>query len=232
MSTGSLFRTLTIASAFTLTAVSTAQAESTVPAGQLNLTSSRVYTFVDKTGLGHQHAVEGKLKSGSCVLGVQQNAGQLVFDMTSFDADTANARRYLGLGGQTDASTRQKVNANMKGGDVLNVRAYPTATFDIRSSMPTGQKGRSGHPIYELIGEFTLHGTRRPLKVQAEAESTNGWIHLRGRFAINQTSFGIRPFSTAFGAIGVADKLTIAGDLWVAPTDNTETTAAAQTTTR
>ncbi len=35
--------------------------------------------------------------------------------MNSFDADTDAARRYLGLEGSTDESTRKQVNANMLG---------------------------------------------------------------------------------------------------------------------
>ena len=56
--------------------------------GDVNVQVSRVYTFVDKTGFGHPHAIEGKLVSGSLLLGAESSAGQLVFDMRSFDADT------------------------------------------------------------------------------------------------------------------------------------------------
>ena len=38
---------------------------------QVSLKRSRVYTFVGKTGLGHQHGIEGQLKSGSIQLGAQ-----------------------------------------------------------------------------------------------------------------------------------------------------------------
>ena len=48
-------------------------------------------------------------------------------------------------------------------------------------------------------------------------EPKKGWHHLRGRFAIKQSDFKIAPYSTGLGAIGVADELTIFGDLWVRP---------------
>ena len=41
-----------------------------------------------------------------------------------------------------------------------------------------------------------------------------------GNFSLLQTDYGIKPFTTALGAIGVADRLTIYGDLWVANTAN------------
>ena len=185
--------------------------------GDVNVQVSRVYTFVDKTGLGHQHAIEGKLVSGSLLLGAKSAAGQLVFDMRSFDADTTAARRYIGLSGTTDASTRSKVNANMKGSDVLNVQKYPQATFDVQSAVATGEKDKSGLPTYRLIGDFTLHGTKKTISMIAAVEQARGWLHVRGNFVIKQTAYGITPYSKAFGAIGVADELRIYGDLWVAP---------------
>ncbi|XZE55032.1 YceI family protein [Planctomycetaceae bacterium SH139] len=180
--------------------------------------ASRVYVFVDKTGLGHQHGVEAKLLSSRLVLGAAQNAGKLTFDMKSFEADTPVARKYVGLEGTTDEGTRSAVNSNMKGSAILNVAKYPTATFKIDSAIASGQTNSSGLPIYELKGNFTLHGTTRPLAISVEVEQTRGWLHIRGSFVIKQTSFGITPYSKAFGAIGVADPLKIYGDLYVAPT--------------
>ena len=99
----------------------TTQSKSTVHPGDVNTQVSRVYTFVDKTGLGHQHAIEGKLVSGNLKVGASVDAGQMVFDMNSYDADTERARRYIGLEGTTGESTRSQVNANMRGRYVLDV---------------------------------------------------------------------------------------------------------------
>ena len=184
--------------------------------GDVHLDSSRIYVFVDKTGFGHQHAVMGKLASGNLRLD-GSGAGQLVFDMTSFDADSDHARKYLGLSGSTDASTRQQVNANMLGADVLNVKRYPEARFDLQSAKSLDKPSRRGLPQYELQGDFTLHGVKRSIRFTADGEEQNGWLHLRGGFSILQSHYGITPFSKAFGAVGVADQLQIWGDLWVLP---------------
>lgn len=184
--------------------------------GDLHLGSSSVYVHVGKTGLGHEHAVSGKLQSGTIQLGVKSNAGRLVFDMTSFDADSDTARQYIGLEGSTDASTREQVNANMLGRAVLDVQQFPTATLQIGSAVPLGRKSERGLPLYQLEGDFTLHGVTRPVKILADVEEKQGWLQLRGGFPILQTQYGIRPFSKAFGAIGVADRLQIWGDLWIA----------------
>lgn len=200
-------------------AASDAATAQIVRPGDVNLQVSRVYVFVDKTGFGHQHAVEGRIASGRLRLGASESAGMLVFDMTSFNADTEAARRYIGLKGSTDASTRSKVTKNMRSADVLDVTRYPTATFTIDSALALGKQSASGRPLFELRGKFTLHGTERPIRVSAEVEQARGWLHVRGHFPIQQSAYGIEPYSTALGAIGVADRLEIHGDLWIAPTD-------------
>lgn len=185
--------------------------------GDVYLPSSRVYIFVGKTGFGHEHGVEGRLKAGALKLGAEKDAGELVFDMKTFVADGTAARRYVGLEGTTDAGTRAAVTKNMLSKDVLDVGRYPTAKFEIESAVATNRKTAKGLPLYQLRGKFTLHGRTRPLEVLAEVEQVRGWLHVRGSFGILQTAFGITPYSKAFGAVGVTDELKIYGDFFVAP---------------
>ena len=187
-----------------------------VEAGEIHRDGSRAYIFVGKTGLGHEHAVVGQIKQGAVRLDGSGNHGEIVFAMDTFVADTDAARKYIGLEGTKDASTQQQVTANMLGPDVLDVRRFPTATFAIKSVQPVGQPSRRGLPQYQLDGDFTLHGVTRPIRVVADVEEANGWLHLRGGFSILQTQFGMTPYTKAFGAVGVTDRLDIWGDLWVA----------------
>lgn len=184
--------------------------------GQVNTKTSRVYTFVGKTGFGHEHAVIGEIKSGTLNLGARSNAGKIVFDMTTWKADTAAARKYIGLKGMTSASTQKDVNANMLGSSVLDVRKYPTATFEIASAVPVKQNAPTGKSFYQLDGKFTLHGVTRNLRLIAEVTDKNQQNHVRTSFSIKQTHFGITPYSKAFGAVGITDELKIYGELDVA----------------
>jgi polyisoprenoid-binding protein YceI len=174
-----------------------------------------VYVSVGKKGFGHEHAVVGQLSQGRLRLDVAQNSGQLVFDMRTFVADTEAARQTIGLEGTTDASTQQQVNANMLGPDVLDVAHYPTAAFNVRTVNRLPQPSSHGLTQYQLDGDLTLHGVSQPIQIVAEAEDRNNWIHLCGGFTMLQSRFGITPFTKAFGAIGVADQLTVWGDLWL-----------------
>lgn len=184
--------------------------------GDVYLPGSRVYAFVGKTGLGHEHGVIGQIKRGHIDLAAPRDPGGLEFDMATFVADTPEARKFVRLPGETDASTQQQVNANMKGPDVLAVTRYPTSTFVIKQIAKLDKPSQRNLPQYQLNGDFTLHGVTKPIQVVAEAEEQSGWVHLRGGFTMLQTQFGITPFTKAFGAVGVADQVTIWGDLWIA----------------
>ena len=183
--------------------------------GEIWTKASRVYIYVGKTGLGHEHAVVGHIKSGFVHLGAQYNAGQIVFAMTSFVADTAEARKYLSLDGTTPASRQKEVTDNMLGPDVLNVGKFPTASYAIASALPLGKRSKDGHELYQLQGDFTLHGVKRPLKLEVEVIQQTGGLRLHGSFTIKQTEFGIKPFSKAFGAVGITNELTIYGEVMI-----------------
>src|SRR5262245_36616461 len=46
--------------------------------GQIDIEKSRVYVRVGKKKLGHEHGVEGKIKSGSIDLDAKKNLGEIV----------------------------------------------------------------------------------------------------------------------------------------------------------
>src|SRR5262245_5305597 len=102
-----------------------APAESTqkpaLKAGEIDLEKSRVYVYVGKKGFGHEHAVEGKIKSGSINLNADKDLGEIVFDMKSFTADSDKARKYVELEGTTGEEAREKVTETMLGPQVLDV---------------------------------------------------------------------------------------------------------------
>lgn len=185
-------------------------------AGDLELGSSQVFVFVGKTGFGHEHAVSGKLASGHLDLDPAKPVGELVFDLSSFDADSEGARRYLGLDGKSDDDTRRQVNENMRGSAVLDVEKHGSATFTLTSVTPLQELSARKLPQVELLGDLTLHGVKRQVRVVAEQEEKQGWIHVRGGFRLLQTDYGITPFSKAFGAVGVTDELRVWGDFWIA----------------
>jgi len=204
------------AAAGTRNAAKPAEKQIVLEAGDLELASSRVFVYVGKTGFGHEHAVSGRLASGHLTIDPAAPDGELVFDLASFDADSDEARRYLGLKGSSDADTRRQVNENMHGAAVLDVEKHATATFTLKSVTPLEEQSVRKLPQVEFTGQLTLHGVQRDVRVIADWEEKQGWIHLRGGFPLLQTDFGMTPFSKAFGAVGVTDELRVWGDFWIA----------------
>lgn len=187
------------------------------PAWQVDATASRIYVKVTaSTRLGHNHGIVGKLTSG-VLHGT--GTGSLVFEMTSFTADTPEARQYVGLEPKFSASDAQKVTSNMLGADVLNVARYPQANFAIATFAPQdGQKlGAPGR--YHVKGDFTLHGVKQTVQFLATLEPTDkpGVLHMQGTFGIQQTSYGIKPYTAMGGLVGIGDTLQIWGDLRLVP---------------
>jgi polyisoprenoid-binding protein YceI len=206
------FRLLLLVCPFVPTGWLAAQQQRAVPIF-IETESSRAFVKVGKTGLGHDHGAVGRIRRGVLRLGAATEAGQIEFDMASFVADTKDARRYVGLAGETDPDTARQVTENMHSAAVLDVQRYPTATFLVKSALPAQNQSSAERVQYVLSGDFTLHGVTRPLQLTAVAQATQrGWRVLT-RFSILQTQFGITPFSKAFGAVGVADRLEIWGDV-------------------
>ena len=193
------------------------QQQSSLQPGDINTEFSRVYIFVDRTtALGHSHGVEGHLMSGNLPLHGSQ-PGALVIDMKSFDADTSMGRKVFGLADDIDQGTRKKVNENMLGPEVLHVSKYPEARLENIKLISTGKTSDRKLPEVVMEGDFTLHNTTRRISATCDLEEKNGWNHLRGKFRIRQTDYGITPYTRVLGAVGVKDELLIMGDLWIVP---------------
>ena len=58
-----------------------------------------------------------------------------------------------------------------------------------------------------LEAEVSLHGVTRPMRIPAKIDSGGERIDVSGSFAINQTDFGIEPFSVLGGALAVQDRI-------------------------
>jgi polyisoprenoid-binding protein YceI len=182
--------------------------------GEIDTDLSRVFIFVDKTGFGHQHGVVGRLKGGYLRV-AKESAGKILFDISSFRADTLEARRRVGLEGAGSEDEQEQVTANMLGELVLDAAHFPTAHFAVTSVRHFEERNPAGLKQYALDGDFTLHGVTRGINIRATGEQEQGYLHLKGHFPLRQTDFGIRPFKKALGAVGVGDVLTVYGDLWI-----------------
>src|SRR5262249_58285597 len=129
------------------------QKQATTASYAIDSEASRIYVKVGSaTRLGHEHGVEGNLKSGKVTLGGE---GELVFDLASLVADTPEARKRAGLEGKKlSENEAKKVTATMRGGEVLDVDRYPTATFKISSLTPLDKQAAGSPGSYQLEALF------------------------------------------------------------------------------
>jgi polyisoprenoid-binding protein YceI len=58
-----------------------------------------------------------------------------------------------------------------------------------------------------LQAELSVHGVTRPLRIPAKIDAGAERIEVSGSFAINQSDFGIEPFSVFGGALAVQDRV-------------------------
>jgi polyisoprenoid-binding protein YceI len=167
--------------------------------------------------MGHDHAIVGQLASGALTPGASEKAGELVFDLTSFVADPPEARQYLGLKGTMSASDQRSITRTMRGGRVLDSQQYPKATYTITSITPLDKQKPGEAGRYQFDGKLNLHGVEKPVRFEAKVERAKreGALQMRGRFALLQTDYGIKPYS--FLNLKVKDELQIHGDLLLIP---------------
>lgn len=187
------------------------------PPGEINVEHSRVFTRASGTGMGQSHGVEAKLLSGNLQLGATRNAGRMVFDMRSFEADTPRSRKTVGLEGSGPTWGIKKVNQVIHSDRILDSERFPKAMFSIESAVRTGVDNRTGSPAYQLTGLFTLRDRTQRISFPIAVREEKGWLHVLGNFSFKQSDYGITPFSRGFGMMGIADELKVFGDLWVAP---------------
>ena len=104
----------------------------------------------------------------------------------------------------------------MRGAAVLNVAKFATASYTIDSAIPVPPQPGDKVAHYELKGSLTLCGASQPLQLKCEVIPVNNVFRVRTGFILKQSDFGIKPFTKAFGAVGVADEMKVYGELVVA----------------
>ena len=157
--------------------------------GEVHPQNTRIYVHVFKTGLGHEHAVVGRVKEGVIHLGAAQNAGRVVADLTSFVADVEYARKLLGPARRNRCRYAEESHRQHARRGSARRLAFPTATGTITSARLLPQPSRNGLPQYLLEGELSLHGVTKKMSVVAEALEQNGWVRLRGHVSLQTVGF-------------------------------------------
>jgi len=115
-------------------------------------------------------------------------------------ADSTSMRVLEGTGGMMELGDDDKAAILQTiGDDVLK-----DADVEFRSSASSADGDH-----YEISGELTLNGVARPLTFELDAPAGG---RLTGSAVVKQSDWGIKPYTTLFGALKVADEVAVSFD--------------------
>src|SRR5215831_19777872 len=164
--------------------------------------TSRALIEVGKTGAfsfaGHTHEVEAPLTSG--VVHLDPDAPARSDVRLEF-----NAAAMRVTGKNEPPGDVPKVTEAMLGPQVLDVKQYPSITFE-----STAVTARGTLPALDLsvAGKLTIRDTTKPVTAPVAVKVDGATLTATGKFTIKQTDFGITPISVG-GVVKVKDELTI-----------------------
>lgn len=104
-----------------------------------------------------------------------------------------------------------KVNAQVRGPEVLDAAKYPTIRFEAKRLEldRAASDPAKGYLRGKLFGALTLHGRTRTIGVPVAARWSGDALAVNGKVAFRQSAFGIEPYAQLGGAIAVQDAVEI-----------------------
>ncbi len=149
--------------------------------------------------LGHDHVVASHDLAGFVAL--DQLQGDLYLPVARLRVDEVELRKEAALDTQPSAGDIAGTHQNMLD-KVLEVTSYPWIRLHVRAA-DLKQDG------VRLTVALTLHGVTRELQVPASVTVTDSELKVSGQFELEQSAFGIAPFSVLGGALQVLDRVAL-----------------------
>jgi polyisoprenoid-binding protein YceI len=166
---------------------------------RIDTKSSLLTIYVRRGGLlarlGHDHVIASHDVNGY----VDTSAGRadLYVPLERLAVDEPALRSEAGFTTQPSESDIEGTRRNMQN-KVLESASYPYAL--IRINRTTADRSN-------LNVTITLHGTTHTYEIPAKIETVADVLIISGQMSINQTAFGITPFSILGGALQVQDRV-------------------------
>jgi polyisoprenoid-binding protein YceI len=148
--------------------------------------------------VGHDLTIEIARWSGTVTMG-----DQTTFELT---AELGSLRVLSGTGGVKPLSERDKREIAKNAAKTLQIDTYPELRFVSEQVTATG----------DVAGSCTLHGTERPQRLEIMSLGNDRY---RATGTIVQSEFGIKPYSGMFGALKVADEVSIEAEVDLSASD-------------
>jgi hypothetical protein len=162
--------------------------------------TSRILIEVGKAGrlahLGHEHAIVARDVHG--YVAPQAGRADLYVRVDTLAVDESDARREAGFDTEPTADAIAGTRENMLR-SVFDVEAHPFVRV---------RAVRVGAGVPDAI-TISVNGVQRTVPVTMQREDDEQRFVARGRFSVNQSDFGITPFSILGGALQVRDRVDI-----------------------
>ena len=149
--------------------------------------------------LGHDHVVASHDLAGYVALDDRQ--GDLYIPLARLRVDEAELRKEAALATEPSANDIAGTRQNMAD-KVLEVVSYPWARLHVSAA------DLMQDPVLLTVA-LTLHGVTQELQVPAAVAVTARELTVSGYFELEQSAFGIAPFSVLGGALQVQDRVAL-----------------------
>lgn len=148
---------------------------------------------------GHDHVVASHDAAG--YVAPDEGRADLYLPLGALVVDESALRAESGFDTQPSPADVAGTRGNMLD-KVLEVDRYPHALIAVREIDAGGSTRRFRTMV-------TLHGATRPVEAAARIETAADEVAVTGTASIDQSEFGIAPFSILGGAIAVLDRVNV-----------------------
>ncbi|MGH8189714.1 MAG: YceI family protein [Steroidobacteraceae bacterium] len=156
--------------------------------------------------LGHNHVVSSRKVTGRAWVHPEfsRSGFELTVPVNDLVVDDPQARRKAGseFPPQVPQADKDGTRKNMLRPDVLDGERFREITVKSAQVSGTLQAPR-------VVARITIKDVSRDVSVPVKIATTGGQLTASGAFDIQQSDFGIKPFTAALGALAVQDRLHI-----------------------
>ena len=149
--------------------------------------------------VGHDHIVASHDVAGYVAPG--EGRADLYVPLDALVVDEPALRSEAGLETQPSPADIAGTRRNMLE-KVLETDRYPHALIAVRGN-------GAGDSAPQVRVDVTLHGTTRSVDTPVQIQRDGAEFNVTGTLVIDQSQFGIAPFSVLGGAIAVQDRVNI-----------------------
>jgi hypothetical protein len=164
-----------------------------------------VYRAGPLARFGHDHVIVGPMRGDIWAGQTSEQSGFLLeipVEALSVDPVAARAEEGAEFAAQVSAEARQGTREHMLGEGVLDAQRYPVIRVESVSL-----SGPRWNP--SVVARVTLRGTTRELKFPAAVVEHGDRLTVIASFSLQQSDFGIEPYSALGGGLRVADEVRV-----------------------